>query len=385
MSLAQYATTDIQRQIALHLEKNPDQSYRDAAKLLGVSKGMVSKTMHRLRKRQAQKDPHVHAHEAPEGYRLHGVSTMLNKHGDPVQTWVKTARMPETGMDIVHAFKDMILELDLPKLDAVPAPEFDPVTGRFCVYGIGDPHIGLMTEARETGEEYDTAEGLRRMVAATRHLADLAPATEEALIIQAGDYYEADDKTNQTRRSKHTLSADPRFNHVRRAGLAAMVQLVRLALQKHHKVTVDIRIGNHDDYSAIALADMLSVVFADNPRVTIADNVAPFFFFERGNVLIGSTHGHEGPITNLQGVMSTDQPEAWGRTRHRHWYTGHVHHKTCTELHGCTVETLRTLAATSRYAHGAGLRSQPGMILDVWDEQHGNPTRHTVGVLAKGG
>lgn len=379
--LEQYATTDRQREIARHVAANPDQSYADVARMLGVSRGVVSKTMLRLRKRQAQKDPKLHQQSAPEGYRLRGVSTMLDRNGQPVATWVKTAKLPEKGTEIVTAFRDMITELDLPSLGAVPAPEFDPVKGKFCVYGIGDPHVGLVTEARETGEAFDTAEAVRRMVAATAHLVSLAPPTGEALIISAGDYYEADDKSHRTRRSGHPLSADPRFHAVRQAGLAAKVQLIRLALQKHASVTVDIRIGNHDDYSALALADMLRVVFADEPRVIIADNVNPFFFFERGNVLIGSTHGHEGPVTNLAGVMATDQPEAWGRTVHRHWYTGHVHHKTVTELHGCTVETLRTLAASSRYAHGAGLRSKPGMILDVWDEEHGNPTRYQVGVV----
>jgi hypothetical protein len=42
------------------------------------------------------------------------------------------------------------------------------------------------------------------------------------------------------------------------------------------------------------------------------------------NVLVGISHGNEEK--NLTTLMQTEASEAWGRCKHRIWFTGHAHH-----------------------------------------------------------
>jgi hypothetical protein len=72
--------------------------------------------------------------------------------------------------------------------------------------------------------------------------------------------------------------------------------------------------------------------------------------------------------------------EAWGRTRFRHYYVGHIHTRRVVEPPGVVVEYLRTLAARDAYAAGAGYRSDRDLICDVWHRQWGLRSRQVVGI-----
>jgi hypothetical protein len=92
------------------------------------------------------------------------------------------------------------------------------------------------------------------------------------------------------------------------------------------------------------------------------------------------THGHRVKARELVGVMATDMAEAWGRTKHRMWYTGHVHHESVKEFPGCVVESFRTLAAKDAWHHAQGYRARRGAVADVWHRTRGKILRHEIGV-----
>jgi hypothetical protein len=50
------------------------------------------------------------------------------------------------------------------------------------------------------------------------------------------------------------------------------------------------------------------------------------------------------------------------------------------ELRGCTVESLRTLAARDAWHHAKGYRSGRSMNVDVYHRELGFRARHQVGV-----
>jgi hypothetical protein len=78
--------------------------------------------------------------------------------------------------------------------------------------------------------------------------------------------------------------------------------------------------------------------------------------------------------------MAADRAEDWGQTKHRYWYTGHVHNQTVTELPGVVCESFRTLAARDAWASGAGYRAGRDMRAIVLDREHGEVERHRVDV-----
>jgi hypothetical protein len=81
---------------------------------------------------------------------------------------------------------------------------------------------------------------------------------------------------------------------------------------------------------------------------------------------------HEG----LPGVMAADRAEEWGQTKHRYWYTGHVHHTAVKEFPGVVCESFRTLAAKDAYAAGHGYRAGRDMRCIVLHKDHGEVARY---------
>ena len=342
----------------------------------------MSKIAEEYKARQAAKlDPTLHQQKAPPGYHLQSATTLRDADGNVKLTWHKTTKEGENLEALLNSFEQAVDARDLPKAKKIAAPKTcdkDLLT----IYPWGDPHIGMLAWPLETGNDFNLSIATAQLFQAVDKLVDAAPASEEALIINLGDFFHSDNMQNRTARSGHALDVDSRWAKILDAGVAVAVRCVKRALQKHKKVSVDNRIGNHDDHSSIFLATCLRSHFAENPRVHVNPSANMFYYKEFGANLIGSTHGHTVKPDKLPGVMAADQREAWGRTQHRYWYTGHVHHESKKEYPGCIVETFRTLAARDAWHNGQGYRAGRSMVCDVIHSKHGRVLRHEIGVEA---
>ena len=123
---------------------------------------------------------------------------------------------------------------------------------------------------------------------------------------------------------------------------------------------------------------MLAALYENEPRVTVDKTPSRFHYYEWGKVLLGVHHGDRVKMDRLPAVMAHDQSEAWGRTAHRIWLTGHVHHDSRKEFPGCLVESFGVLAPLDAYASAGGYRSQRSMKALVFHREHGEQERHTV-------
>jgi hypothetical protein len=326
----------------------------------------------------AKKDPTLHAHEAPAGYRLRGVSTLLDAAGETVLTWVKTAKEQDEAAALLDAFELAVAERKLPATPRVVAPR-GAEKELLTVYPMGDPHLGMLAWAGDTGADFDIKIAEANLTSAVDRLVSLAPASETALVINLGDFFHADSADARTS-SGNKLDVDSRWSKVLRIGVHTQVRCIDRALEKHKTVRVINEIGNHDPHSSIMLSVCLSHHYRLNPRVQIDTSPSPFHWLEFGKVLIGVTHGHSVKAERLPGIMAHDQAEAWGRTQHRYWYCGHVHHQSVKEYPGVVIETFRTLASRDAWHHGAGYRAGRSMVCDVMSRTRGRIMRHEVGV-----
>lgn len=325
--------------------------------------------------------PELHAKQAPSGYLLKGVSTLLDSDGNVTQTWVKTTRDSQNAEAFIDAFRIALDATPLPKAGKIKAPKAAAlVEDLLTIYPWGDPHIGMLAWPLETGNDFNLAIATAQLYEAVDKLVAIAPPSKEALIINLGDFFHSDNMQNRTARSGHSLDVDSRWAKILHAGVNVAVRCVQRALEKHELVTVDTRIGNHDDHSSVMLAACLANRFSENPRVRINISPCMFFYKKFGDCLIGATHGHTVKPDKLPGVMATDQAADWGKTKHRYWYTGHVHHESKKEYPGCIVETFRTLAARDAWHHGQGYRSGRSMVCDVLHATRGRILRHEIGV-----
>jgi hypothetical protein len=322
--------------------------------------------------------PHLDPDTVPSGYHVKGVSVQRRLE-DGTLVWQKTDIDANAR---AQAIKDAFASLceRIPKLEPIEPPPAAANEDLLCVYPMGDPHIGMLAWAPETGESFDLKIAERNLLAAADWLVDKAPPTETAIVLNLGDFFHSDNQSGVTSRSGAKLDVDGRWAKILRVGVLAMCRVVERALEKHQRVVVRNEIGNHDDHSAIMLSIAMDMRYCDNPRVTIDQSPAKYWYHRFGKCLFGSTHGNTVKLRELGEIMAYDRREDWGQTLFRHWYTGHVHHESVKECRGAVVETFRTLAASDAWHAASGYRSGRDMRCDVWHREYGREARHFVGV-----
>ena len=355
-------------------------SQRLAAKALGVAKTSVAQALDSAIGRAAKQGyspKHDMKHAVPDGFVLKGTSTLYDAEGNTKIQWVKSSIDQERQQEMIKTALDEMCK-SLPKLPPVPAPtEIDSDT--MAVYPFGDPHIGLHAWKGDTGNDYDLKIAENVNMQAMQIAVSKAPASEEALIVNVGDFFHSDNEENRTQ-SGHALDVDSRYSKIIRIGVRIMQTLINTALAKHKKVRVINAKGNHDQKSSQWLAVALDARYHDEPRVKIDMNPSEYQYIEFGKVLIGVSHGDKIKPADLESVMASDVPEMWGRTAHRYWYTGHVHHDQIKEYRGSKFESFRTLAAKDAWHAGKGYRSGRDLKVIILHKEFGEIERYTIGV-----
>lgn len=350
-------------------------SHRKAAKALGLNARTVDRRMAKLRVRGYSPEHHM-TKIVPEEYLVQGVSSLYDAAGNLKQQWVKSRLDGDALEKMLRTAIDASIS-DLPKLPRRKAVG-QYLSHLMTCYPIGDAHIGMRAWAEECGDDWDLAIAERVQCGAMDMLVQSSPATEKATIINLGDWFHYDSMISQTPRSGHALDSDGRYAKIIRVGIKVMRQCIESALTKHKTVHVINVIGNHDETGALWLASALAHIYENEPRVTVETSPSLFSYFEFGRNLVGLHHGHTCKPDKLPGVMAADRPEAWGRTKHRYWWLGHVHHQSVKEYPGVTVETFNTLAVKDAYATAGGWRSQENMKAILLHKEFGEVGRHTV-------
>lgn len=242
---------------------------------------------------------------------------------------------------------------------AAVAPE--SVLADLCtVYPIADAHLGLRAWHKETGSDYDTTIGAERVRDWMAQCVASSPPSETAIILDIGDWTHANDDTNQTPRSKHVLDVDTRMFRTLDVGIATLGGTVESALTKHRTVHVVILPGNHDATIYLAVMFALAERYRNEPRVIVHKKPGEFFLHEFGRVMIAAHHGDKAKADRLVHFVADEFAEAWGRTKHRFLFTGHLHHHKSQDIGGMRWEQLRAVTERDAYAvsHAYSARAQ---------------------------
>lgn len=353
-------------------------SQRKAAKALGCAKSNVDQAIASATRKAALSGyapEHDMQHPAPRPFSVKGVSTLYGADGKVLTQWVKTKLDESQAEEAIREFVDYLVQeaRGLSPIVKTPSKSLDDL---LAIYPFGDPHIGMYAWARESGEDFDLVEAERLTLGAVDSLVESAPPAKTAILIPLGDVFHANDQSNVTPGHKHQLDVDSRYPKVIGVGIKTFRYAVLRALEKHEKVIVRIEPGNHDPEAKWALAFALDAYFENNPRVEIDLTPSKFWFYKFGKVLIGTTHGDTVKHDHLPGIMAADKPEEWGSTKHRYWYTGHVHHQAVREYPGVVCESFRTLAAKDAYSAGHGYRAGRDMRCIILHKEHGEVARH---------
>lgn len=314
--------------------------------------------------------------QLPDPKKIVKRSTLYDQEGRVTQQWI--SEKPEDGdrESLWRAFAQGLAG-DMPRV--TPQEQPAPTNGDLCAcYIISDHHLGMYSWKQETGADYDIPIAERLLSDAVTRLVDAAPQCDTAVMAVLGDWLHYDSNEAVTPAHKNLLDADGRAQKMVEAGAKALRGAIQKIRAKHRKVVLIFEPGNHDPFSTMFYRMMFAMFYENEPGVKVDTAPGHFHYFEFGVNLVGTHHGHLAKMDRLPPIMANDQSEAWGRTKHRTWWTGHVHHDQIKEFPGCTVESFGILAAPDAYAASHGYRAKRAMKSIILHREHGEVARHTV-------
>lgn len=312
----------------------------------------------------------------PEGMRLDRATYQV-AGGKLERAWLKPKQ--DNGYLLEDAIKAVFEAY--PGTAELPAPKGRTSDDLLVIYPIADLHLGMFAWAKETGTDYDLKISADTLIESMSDLvARSAPATE-ALVLDMGDYFHADNSRNQTARSGNSLDVDTRYSKVVEVGVDLTVHAIELALQKHKQVRYRKLPGNHDDETSLMLAVAIAAHFRNNPRVTVDKSPSRFFMHQHGKCLVAATHGDMLKMGDLAGFTAAQWPKEWGETVFRYGYTGHVHNEKAlavNTLRGMRAESFNTLAAKDAWHASMGYQAPRNMVSITLHREKGETDRLTV-------
>lgn len=392
---------------------------RDAAKELGVSPDSLTNLFRRrgLTASDFLAKPDFEE-TMPLGHRIKGNSTLLDEEGQVNKRWVKTERasdedpkfLPVPAGHLVSKVSSLLDAQGQVRAQWIQAPQdkqnqwdqfwkacarateaykglAEPVPAPLgtdetlmTLYPLGDPHIGMLSWAKETGEDFDLKIAERDLINVVDMLVDRAPASKRGVLANLGDLFHFDSDSQLTPNGGNKLDCDSRLTKVTDIGFKIVRRLIDRLLQKHQQVDVINVPGNHDPRMARMLKMWLEAVYEKDERVNVVDNANPIMYLRHGKVLLGFCHGDGAKPNDLPGIMAADRASDWGATEYRIWITGHIHHTVNKEFHGCSVESFRTLAAKDYWHHWKGYRAGRSLSCITYDSAYGEISRSTVDI-----
>ncbi len=312
----------------------------------------------------------------PEGYNVEK-ETIHEKDGKVFQRWIKTSADKERQAalieSVVNAMKDSIKPMT--KVKKFSSGSSDLAT----LYTFSDYHLGMLAWKEENKEsDWDLSIAKNMLVNSYSYMIESGPDAKKGIVCLLGDFLHFDKLEPVTNGHGHVLDAAVRFPLLVRTAVEVIIELIKMALQKHEEVELLICQGNHDENTAIILQTCFNLLLSDNKRLKVENSPLPYYSVEHGDTSLFFHHGHKRGMPMLQMVFASQFPKVWGNTVYRYAHTGHHHHHVSKEESGMIVEKHQTLSARDAYASTGGFFSQRGANCITYHKKFGEVSRLNV-------
>lgn len=290
--------------------------------------------------------------------------------------WNKTWTQAE--QDIQEYAKG--LSADLPRAEPIKIPKRVYRNDLMPAIFIGDAHIGMRAFGKETKHHnFDTDIAVAQLREGVDYLVSRAEPSDVGLLVDVGDYTHADGHSNTTTAGT-SLDVDTRHRSTMYQAAMTMRYMISRMLDKCKTVNVVIARGNHNDNVAPAIELMLQFYYEHEPRVNIVPTTGYYHYIEYGNWLIGVTHGDKQKPEALAGSMARDMAEAWGRTTHRLWATGHYHKDAVKTLPGVKHKVFAALPPPDSWHASRGYAGDGEMEMWTFKRAGGVHSTHVFNI-----
>lgn len=255
---------------------------------------------------------------------------------------------------------------------AAPVAAPDAVLDDLCtVFPLMDLHLGMRAWGAETGgPDYDLNIACQDLRYAFAKVMALTPASAEAVLILGGDTLHADNDDAETPAHKHKLDVDGRHEKVIEVAIEILSETIDRLLAKHQTITIRTLRGNHDVNSHRILKFVLHERYRNEPRVTVDMSPRDLFMKQWGRSAIFAHHGDKAKPEKMSLYISDICP-FWSDTRHRHYFTGHVHHDNAKDIGPLRYESLRAFCPPDAYAASMGYGARRALQAVTFSKQDG--------------
>jgi hypothetical protein len=374
-----YSYATLRQKEIIDAVKKAGGSQSKAAKAMGITHQTVSvalKAAINQASKRGYSPEHDMKHSVPDGFVLKGTSTLYDSDGNTKIQWVKSTidqqRQGEIIQQAIHAATQ-----SMPRLKPITY-KGEANTELLNQYTITDYHIGMLAWHEEGGDNWDIKIAENTLIGAFSHMIANSPNADSCIINQLGDFLHFDGLKPVTPMSGHVLDGDSRFHKMIRVAIRCLRAMIDMALSKHKTVHLICAEGNHDESAAHWLQELFTVLYEDDPRITVDNSPRVYYCYQHGLTMLAYHHGHCKGQNKLLPIIPALFPEIWGKTKFRYVHEGHMHHKTVNENEGLTREMHQTLAAADAYSSRGGYISERATTCITYSKKHGEVSRISV-------
>ena len=229
------------------------------------------------------------------------------------------------------------------------------------VIDIADLHIGKLSSAFETGEDYNCQIAVKRAKDGMQGILDKAKGfdIDKVLFVAGNDILHTDNNKRSTNAGTPQDTDGMWFDNFIMAKNLYIELLEKL--MSFAEVEVVYNPSNHDLTHGFFLMQLIEAHFSKS-TINFNVNLLHRKAFKYGNNLIGTTHGDGAKVENLPLLLATEFPVLWSETKHRYIYSHHIHHKQSRDFIGVTFETLRSPSSSDSWHKKNGYCGVPRAV-----------------------
>jgi len=253
------------------------------------------------------------------------------------------------------------------------------VDGHLLVVDPADIHIGKLATAFETGEDYNSHIAVKRVHEGVEGILQKVKGfnIDQIMLVIGNDILHVDSPRNTTTSGTNQDVCQMWYDN--------FLMAKQLYVEVIEKLTgvADVHVvfnpSNHDYTNGFFLADAIKSWFRHSNNITFDCSIAHRKYYRYFENLIGTTHGDGAKQSDLGLLMAEEAKKDWGTTKHRYFYTHHVHHKTSKDLIGITIESLRSPSGSDSWHHrnGYGVGGVKAIEGFLHSKEHGQICRIT--------
>jgi len=349
-----------------------------AAKVLGINRRSVDKTVTRLEGRAASKGVAPHrdlTHQTAAGFETKRVSTAYKEDGSVALQWhiqepQKQSLKERLGL-MIDGIKDDLTGFKT----AVKAPE-KVNSDYLAMYVLGDHHFGMLadSETKFDDEDWDVKIASQVLLDSTERLANRVGDAEVGVLLNVGDFFHADSSKNETTAGTR-VDVDTRIGKTFKLGGRLFQILIDKMLKTHKRVIVINVRGNHDSDMACHLSSCLELLYDKEPRVEVLPNYSKFIHLQWHNNLFVFHHGDRIKHEQILQTVIKNLDNEWSQSKNRYCHLGHIHHHTAREVGSMHFEHFGSLTSTDQWHSDSGYGAERSMTAIVYHKDSGEDSR----------